>query len=73
MKKGLTNPQAYDIIHSESEVSEMAWKKLKVTFEAYVLVDDNEDENKAIQDLLIDSELDDWLEMTNCEVCEFGG
>ena len=51
----------------------MAWKKLKVTFEAYVLVDDNEDENKAIQDLLIDSELDDWLEMTNCEVCEFGG
>lgn len=50
----------------------MAWKKLKVTFEAYILVADNEDENKAIQDLLVDSELDDWLETTGYEVCEIG-
>lgn len=51
----------------------MAWKKLKVTFEAYVLVEDNEDESKAIQDLLVKGELDDWLEMTGYEVHEIGG
>ena len=51
----------------------MAWKKLKVTFEAYILVAENENETKAIQELLIDRELDDWLEMTGYEVCENGG
>ena len=51
----------------------MAWKELKVTFEARVLVADNEDESKAVQDLLVAYELDDWLEMTGYEVCEIGG
>lgn len=51
----------------------MAWKKLKVTFEAYILVPDEADESKAIQKLLANSELDDWLEMTGYEVCEIGG
>ena len=50
----------------------MAWKELKVTFEAHVLVADIEDESKAIQDLLVSHELDDWLEMTSYEVCEIG-
>ena len=51
----------------------MAWKKLKVNFEAFVLLADNEDESKAVQDLLVARELDDWLEMTGYEVCEIGG
>jgi hypothetical protein len=51
----------------------MAWKELKVTFEAHILVPGEADESKAIQNLLANSELDDWLETIGYEVCKIGG
>jgi hypothetical protein len=72
VKLGVDKPPILCYNTFRKEVNEMAWKELKVTFEAHILVPGEADESKAIQNLLANSELDDWLETIGYEVCKIG-